>query len=255
MAKFVVVPAAIVGLVLFALPARAGMFEVTETMMAVQGNAGLFMGSVFGPDNSTTLQFSSQVDPVTRSFSFASLPGQTYLGQPFSLSSAGSYNSVLGKYLWTTDGQLGSQSWMETGTAQWVGDPTGTFHGNQVLGGVRYAIDGTAEVDGMGHSEGQFTFTSPNGTQFGPYPGTDYVSSNGDWIYTIQVPRNPITPNGIVTNAMGNIPFPNGGIGNFDFQVNAQPASTPEPSSLALLGVGAFSLLGYGWRRWRQSPA
>jgi hypothetical protein len=31
--------------------------------------------------------------------------------------------------------------------------------------------------------------------------------------------------------------------------MNISPASVPEPSALVLLGVGAFGLLGYGWRR------
>jgi hypothetical protein len=33
----------------------------------------------------------------------------------------------------------------------------------------------------------------------------------------------------------------------------ADPTPLPEPASLALLGTGVFSLLGYGWRRRRSA--
>ena len=37
-----------------------------------------------------------------------------------------------------------------------------------------------------------------------------------------------------------------------DFSFSGSPAPTPEPSTFALLGVGAISLAAYGWRRKRQ---
>jgi hypothetical protein len=38
------------------------------------------------------------------------------------------------------------------------------------------------------------------------------------------------------------------------FEVNGTPSPVPEPSDLALAGVGAVGLLGFAWRR-RRKPA
>jgi hypothetical protein len=34
-----------------------------------------------------------------------------------------------------------------------------------------------------------------------------------------------------------------------------ETSNIPEPSSLALLGIGAFGLIGYGWRRKKKQAA
>jgi hypothetical protein len=44
------------------------------------------------------------------------------------------------------------------------------------------------------------------------------------------------------------------GMGNGHWQITI-PSTTPEPSSLTLVGIGAVGLLGYGWRRRKQAVA
>lgn len=42
--------------------------------------------------------------------------------------------------------------------------------------------------------------------------------------------------------------------GAADFQFMSAGVVVPEPSSMVLAALGATSLLGYGWRRWKKAP-
>jgi hypothetical protein len=41
-------------------------------------------------------------------------------------------------------------------------------------------------------------------------------------------------------------------LGNFEVATFAPVTAVPEPSTLALFGLGALGLLGWGWRRWKR---
>jgi hypothetical protein len=232
------------------VPAQAGLTtlqEVTETMMQAQGDESSFLGAVLGAGPSTNLLFTSNVDPVTRSFSFDSVSGQTYLGMPFSLDLSGSFDPTRGQYAWSATGQLGSQSWTNAGIASWVGDPTATISDTYVYhsagGNLNYAVTGTVQVDGTGDSSGNFTFAGPGGPF--TYPGTDHLNSDGTWNWTV-----PNTPIGTVFGANGFVPFPMGGAGQFTMSIAR--GSVPEPSSLIVL-ISAIPLgLAYFRRRYTR---
>ncbi len=92
-------------------------------MMEAQAHDALFIGQFFGPDDTTVLHYTSDIDPVTRSSSYALLPNQTFRVLPISLSSSGNFDANLGQYDWATFGTLEIQNWTKTETAVWVGDP------------------------------------------------------------------------------------------------------------------------------------
>src|ERR1022692_3571429 len=97
-----------------AIEGRASLIssvEVVETMVQAQESGSIFMGTVFGPDATSTLHFAATYDPAAQTFSYDTLPGQTYQGQAFSMATNGSFNGQLGEYQWNTIAELGQQSW------------------------------------------------------------------------------------------------------------------------------------------------
>ena len=232
----------------FVHAASTNFQEVLETMMSTQTVDALFIVHIFAPQSATTLNFNSNLDPVARSFSYSLLPGQLYQGQSISLSANGSFDSVLGYYGHATSGQIGPQTWSAGGTIQWLGDPTGQVNTTVVIGGSIFHVTGSLEFEpsGAGRSTGMFTFTGSHSGAgpFGPYPGTDALLL-GQWEYTVQVPPNPLVPDGGVLFSRGNVPFPNGGPGNFEVHI----APVPESSTLLPLGSSLAGLGGFAWKR------
>jgi len=99
--------------------------EAVEALMQAQGQDLTALVRFFGTDANAVLHFSSAVDANARTFSFLLLPGSTYLGMPFTMSTTGSGNST-DAWTWTTTSVLGSQTWTITATGQFV-DPHSFF--------------------------------------------------------------------------------------------------------------------------------
>ena len=212
--------------------------EVVETMVQTQESGSIFMGSIFGPDSNSTIQFSASFDPVAKTFAYATLPGQSYLGLALSMATNGSYDSQLGQYEWSTTAQLGQQTWTGGGSDVWVGDPTANINTTYVYKGVTYTVTGSIPVDALGHSSGTLTYTSPSGAKYN-WASTDFVPGSPSMPITVQA-------NGFNEQVSldGNLPFPNGGLGNFDVRISS--TAVPEPSTMVPLLGG---LLYVVWRR------
>jgi hypothetical protein len=89
--------------------------EVTEAMMISQGHDAFSMGVVFG-DALGSLTFSSTVNSVDRTFSYASDSGQTFGGKAFSLVASGAFDQGTGEYVLSAIGSIGSRSFTRVGS-------------------------------------------------------------------------------------------------------------------------------------------
>jgi len=252
--------AALLAVTLGAPAASAGTITagalVTETMMEIQSFNNLVLYAAYGVDESTTLHFNTNVDAASQTFSFSSAAGSSYLGRPVNISGSGFFNSALDLFQWTTAGNVGDKAWSGAGDLQWVGDPHASPCFNVVLGGQIYRVCAELDVDGTGDSTGTYTLTGPDGTKYGPYGGTDHLTTGG-WFHSIKVPKNPVTPDGridVIASA-GNMPglfrlpgggFDGGGVGTYDVTVSP----VPEPSTITMLGLGGI-LIG-GSRMWKR---
>jgi hypothetical protein len=96
--------------------------EVIETMMQAQGQDLTWLVRFYGNDSSAILHFSSTVNVGGRTFSFSVLPGATYQGMPFTMSTIGSGNST-NAWQWTTMASLGTHAWSTTGSGQYIDPP------------------------------------------------------------------------------------------------------------------------------------
>tara|TARA_R110000737_G_C14558251_1_gene481802 strand:- start:471 stop:1253 length:783 start_codon:yes stop_codon:yes gene_type:complete len=235
--------------------AHAGLIldEVVETMMEVNALETLFIGQNFGVDQNSSIQFESNVNIEERSFSYFTVPNQTHNGSNISLSTVGSYDSILGEYIWTSDGIFGNQNWSSSGTAKWVGDPVGTFDVTFTLpnGNSPITVSMTADVEYMffpsaTRSTGTYTFESDNGTKWGPFSGTDIFSQESlMWTHSVNVGKSNVTPNGIakVTTGLLASRGENGVDFAGDFEVQIREVPEPKTSLLMVLGLCCFGII------------
>jgi hypothetical protein len=208
-------------------------------MMDAEGANATLLGRLFGPDNGTVLSFTYSVDNVNETFSYSSMPGSTYLGQPFSLSASGDFNSTSGLWEMSASGALGSTSLNGTGSGS-VTDPppipTGTYswlwglldyHASVSYSAVFSSVESTASAG-----------LSIAGTDVATFSGTDLQKFGQGWTWT----AGQIQIGGFNFDILsaGNDPA-----GTFTTQIT----TVPEPTALNLISIGALSLLGNKWRR------
>jgi hypothetical protein len=156
--------------------------------------------------------------------------------------------------------------WMASG-GEWV-DSTITFHASVLPAAVAegYAFDGNAlYITGVGTANTSGGIASISENLYAQYPGLGGLSFAGEFAYymssTNQRPLDaatfaPISDMWVVKDIGVSGGGGRNGVMHLSefyetFHQVQLPVRTPEPSALALLGVGAMGLLGYTWHRRR----
>lgn len=234
--------------------------ELSETMMGQSLADSILLVQAFGV-NPTGISFTSSINANARSFSYSAVGGQTYAGMALSLTTSGIYNPSTGAYDWTTNGQLGGDSWSQSSSSAWVGDPEIKTERNVTVGGDLYTLKFTHSVTDGFTTKSTFsngTATAPLGGRFGKGPfwegkisGTDQFVA-GDWVYKAILPvGNPLVPDKIlIFSGKGDIGTDVGGLrdGTFDVSVSEVPEPTSSAIGLVLSGT-AFALLRRVWKK------
>jgi hypothetical protein len=223
---------------------------VNEVMMEVQGAEAAYIGRTFGPDTSSPLSFTSNVDVAAQTFSFSLNGGSTYQGNSISLSGSGALDSSTGLFDWSTTGFLGSSPL----------DGSGTINPDPGIGGrwppdgpiyVDWHGQGSIGIDSQGHvtSSWSYQFTI-NDLIVSQGQGKDnlnlgiMIGNNWNWVLDpVQVGDESFA-----IDTTGFTP-PTGGSGAFTVTIS----SVPEPSTITL---GCISMIGLTMVcRWRRNHA
>ena len=215
--------------------------------MENQGENSAVIGALFGPDESSPLFFSSNVDVAGMAFSFSLKPGSTYLGLAITLSGSGVFDAVTDVWNASSSVTLGSASWTVTGT--YGGNPAtdDSFLPPPFLPVSNFVIDpGSRQYHDIhdlifynpatGESGGFFHFTDIHGIRSTPnFPITDHRNQDGTWSWDTITDTFRIDSTGISLE----------GDGSFSTTISA----IPEPSSVVLFGAGLLGMMIRGWRR------
>ncbi len=213
---------------------------VTELMIENQGDNAGFLGLMFGPDASSPLNFSSNVNSTGTMFSFSTDPGTTYQGQSLALNGLGVFNPSNNVLVTSSSGSLGGESWTTSGyeTVTAIGDRFSTTSDSDLFAEQVKAFDRHRVTDLFpdGTSTDFGWFTDKNGNKI---PNSDFTSTDtwkltdpnaGTWQYAE-------SGNGLnfAVTSQGFSPLTSG-TGSFVTSV------VPEPSA-SLLFLGGLSVL------------
>jgi hypothetical protein len=208
---------------------------MTELMMEDEGENMAIVGELFGPDKSSPLSFSSNVDITAMAFSFSLDPGSTYQGLAMTLSGSAVFDPVADIWNASSSGTLGSVAWTPSGTYSVTGDPFELSSGLTGIDNPQFHDyhDLIFYNPKTGESGGTFHFTDIHGERSTPnFPVGDTLGPDGKWHYEIVTDTFRV-------DSGGSSPVPGGGAGSFTTTISP----VPEPSGVILLCT-ALGLLG-----------
>lgn len=220
--------------------ARADTIDpVTLTQLLIEDEAqdSMLLGSIFGIDPTSPINFTSNVDALGMTFSYNSASGSLYLGQLVSIDGTGSFDGTTNTLTISSSIGLGATIFSADGTievnlaaAPKTDSYTRKFPPFPVPGGTAndQECDSLQFASGRSLATCQYTF---NNRPFGPsFTESDmYVASA--WDVTESAAGFPV-----IVSSAGFSP-PSGGIGRFTTII-----TTPEPATLLLL-ISAVSVL------------
>ena len=226
---------------------------VTEALMGTQGGDASLIGMFLGADAGSPLRFSSVVDPTNFSFSFSLMPGSSYLGQPMTLSSSGTFDPNTGVLSAFSSGTLGTMSFAISDSESWMNTSNGIQgSGDQILSvggderGRRRVTHRHDFPDGSSVESGHFV--DEHGHRI---PGSDFVNvpdedhpEEPDWDWGTRHGRGG-GPYSVFSTGFSPL---DGGTGSFTTTISP----VPEPSTLLLIGSGFIGIAGV--LRKRASP-
>jgi hypothetical protein len=225
--------------------------EIIETLMQAQGQELTWLVRFYGNDAGAVLHFSSIVDVGARTFSFSVLPGATYRGMPFTMSTTGAGNSS-DAWQWTTMASLGAQAWMTTGSGQFIDPPH--FESFFDLFPPEPTLDQHSHVTYDQTASRTVSIETTTFTMHDPFTGMDTVYQTserfdthvlqgpdaGKWVWSDDTNKK-VDGHTLKIDSDGFSPL-NGGAGNFNVTF------APEPSSF-LLGTSGLALFCFAMRR------
>jgi hypothetical protein len=256
--RSVLFPAPLLLGLLTVVPAAVGgdVTLATEAMLEDQSALVGLLAYNFGPDPSSPLIFTSNVDASTSAFSYKSTSASpTYLGQSVSIVGSGTLDSS-GNYMLSGSIMLGSTSYTTTGT---VAVSTLADGSTQFVEDVNILAFPPANANDV-HIVSVWLFGKS--VDFGWFTlnkvkiaGSDFVSTdrllpNGDEEYDLLPIFPPPTKTPMIVTT-GNQP-PTGGMGSF---TSTTFAAVPEPASITMAALGGLITCGYVASRRRGRAA
>ena len=218
--------------------ANAGVVQATEAMMESQGLQGVLIGQILGPDDASTLNFTSQVDSQGLSFQYSIAGGSTYQGMPVTWVTAGTLDTTSGLWSWTTTSTIGSLNFsgMGGGGPFAGGDPPWFYIPQIDLTAVHEVISDVtySQTAIRTASQGTFSIVNALGTVLSQSTHFDHLILQGDnagtWDWDTALVPPAAGQSAYSVHSDGFTPQPDGGDGTIHLQV----ATVPEPSTLFL---------------------
>ncbi len=258
--------------------------ELVETFLHAKITDLGLLGIMFGVDDTAPLDFTRSIDLAARTFSYTLLPGQSYMGSPLSMQSAGFFDASIDAYRWSTAGTIGAEGWSTEGTLAWTGntpftafrlggpgpiafgDPKkdgdeakddGSFEADaEDAAGRKYKVKGKAKkaANGTSTTEGTVTATDGGGGT-SKFTGEDtWNPDTRTWSQRIKVEGTKFKGKDIPGPAIksfntamlesGCDGLACGGSGFATATFEPEFATLPEPASVALLASGVLVMVG-----------